>query len=133
MRFYIASSFRNVEHVRYTAEQLVLRGHTHTYDWTRHGKATTHAELAAIGEAEMEGVIRSDVFIMMMPAGKGSHIELGIALGTGKEVWIYSESEHVYEPEQSSTFYHLPEVKRFVGTIENLIESVSKYERVKIK
>ena len=36
MKFYIASSLKNIENVRQVAENLKARGFQHTYDWTTH-------------------------------------------------------------------------------------------------
>lgn len=123
MKFYIASSFRNIEAVGFVAEQLTSNGFGLTYDWT-HGAASSIAELEAIGKSEKQAVMEADVVIIMLPAGKGSHVELGIALGTGKQVFLYSPDETVNDLALTSTFYHLPEVIKVIGTIEELIAEV---------
>jgi len=35
----------------------------------------------------------SDVFVMVMPCGKSAHLELGYAVGTGKETIVYMPEE----------------------------------------
>lgn len=123
-KFYVASSFKNIETVRYVSQQLVKRGFIHTYDWTKNERASTFDDLKAIGIQEKNAVIESDFLIVLFPAGKGSHIELGIALGQGKRVYLYSPDDQINHFETTSTFYHLPEVEKCIGTIENLIERV---------
>lgn len=124
MKFYVASSFTNIESVKCISNELKIRGFMHTYDWTANGRAADLAELESIGSKEKSAIIDSDVVIILLPAGKGSHIEMGIALGTGKKVFLYSPDETVYDVELTSTFYHLPEVEQVVGTLDDLVEAV---------
>jgi hypothetical protein len=123
-KFYVASSFKNIETVRYVSQRLVKRGFIHTYDWTKNERASTFDGLKAIGTVEKNAVIESDFLIVLIPAGKGSHIELGIALGQGKKIYLYSPDDQINHFETTSTFYHLPEVEKCIGTIEELIERV---------
>ncbi|MNI01357.1 hypothetical protein D3C73_541960 [compost metagenome] len=110
MKFYVASSFKNLHTVRYVSEQLISRGFIHTYDWTQNENVSTIEQLRGIGLKEKEAVIEADFIIVVLPAGKGSHIELGIALGQGKRIYLYSPNEKVNNLTTTSTFYHLPEV-----------------------
>jgi hypothetical protein len=123
-KFYVASSSKNIETVRYVSQQLVKRGFIHTYDWTKNERASTFDDLKAIGTEEKNAVIESDFLIVLIPAGKGSHTELGIALGQGKKIYLYSPDDQLNNFETTSTFYHLPEVEKCIGTIEELIERV---------
>jgi nucleoside 2-deoxyribosyltransferase len=125
MKFYIASSLKNKDEVRYVSEKLKNKGNFHTYDWTKNERALTIEELEVIGLKEKKAVIEADVIIVLLPAGKGSHIELGIAIGLGKKVFLYSRNEEVNNFETTSTFYHLPEVEKCIGTIDKLIELVT--------
>lgn len=126
MKFYIASSFRNSEIVRFISKQLEDKGYTHTYDWTKNGRASTMEELKEIGYQEKNAVKASDFIIVVMPAGKSSHIELGIALGQGKSIYLYSSTDEFDNVETTSTFYHVSEVRKCIGTVEELIEIVTK-------
>lgn len=122
MRFYIASSFQNQDMVHYVSQKLIAKGFTHTYDWTKNQRATEHLSLNAIGEQERNAVQSSDIFIMLFPAGKSSHVELGIALGLGKLIYIYSPEE--INLDTASTFYYLDDVNRFSGEIDHFISMV---------
>lgn len=122
MRFYIASSFQNKNMVRYVTQKLLLKGFTHTYDWTMNQRATEPNTLNAIGEQEKNAVHNSDIFIMLHPAGKSSHVELGIALGLGKLVYIYSQEK--IDPATSSTFYYVNGVNRIFGGIDEFISMI---------
>ncbi|ARP43914.1 nucleoside 2-deoxyribosyltransferase [Geobacillus thermodenitrificans] len=125
MKFYIASSFKNIDAVRYVSEKLKSKGFIHTYDWTQNERASTIEQLKEIGQREKEAVMEADFLIVLLPAGKGSHIEFGIALGHGKKIYLYSPNDDVNNFETTSTFYHLPEVEKCIGTLEELVDIVS--------
>lgn len=125
MKFYIASSFANIEKVRYVSGQLKDLGHIHTYDWTVNERTSSFKELAAIGQLEKEAVLEADILIVLLPAGKGSHIEMGIAVGQGKKIYLHSETDSVNDFETTSTFYHLPEVSIVIGTADELIKETA--------
>lgn len=121
MKFYIASSFTNKDNVRYVSDKLKHNGYLHTYDWTINERAASLTDLREIGQQEKAAIIDADFIVVILPAGKGSHIELGIALGYGKKIYLYSPNEEVNNFETTSTFYHLPEVEIIIGTIDDLI------------
>jgi hypothetical protein len=106
---------------------LKNKGYIHTYDWTKNERASTFESLKEIGQKEKDAVIEADFIVVLLPAGKGSHIELGIAIGLGKRIYLYSPNEEVNDFETTSTFYHLLEVEKCFGTIDELINIVSHY------
>ena len=124
MNFYIASSFSNKQAVRQVSEELKSKGFVHTYDWTKNERASSFEQLSKEGNFEKDAVMKADFMIVLLPAGKGSHIEFGIALGQGKPIYLYSSDEEVNNFDTTSTFYHLPQVKIVVGTINNLIQTI---------
>lgn len=125
MKFYIASSFENKDAVKYVSTKLKNKGFIHTYDWTKNDRASTLEDLREVGQKEKSAVLEADILVVLLPAGKGSHIEFGIALGQGKKIFLYSQNEEVNDFETTSTFYHLPEVEIYIGSLEELIEVVS--------
>lgn len=130
MKFYVASSFKNIDKVRYVSEQLKSKGYIHTYDWTKNERALTVEELKQIGQEEKKAVSESDFIVILLPAGKGSHIELGIALGLNKKVILYSpNNEEANDLAKTSTFYHLSEVVKFTGTIDDLVNFLTIKEK----
>ena len=133
MKFYVASSFINKEQVRYVSQKLIGFGFSHTYDWTKNNRASTLAELEEIGTKEKNAVLASDIVIVLLPGGKGSHIELGLALAGGKNVFLYSPNDEINDLSLTSTFYHLPEVEKVIGTLDDLIASIcAKYPVISI-
>ncbi|WP_130860246.1 nucleoside 2-deoxyribosyltransferase [Gracilibacillus phocaeensis] len=128
MHFYIASSFKNRKKVKELANKLKQRGYTYTYDWTQNEKANSFERLSNIGEKEREGVMNADFFIILLPGGKGSHIELGIALGLGKRVFLYSPANDIYEYDKTCTFYHIKGLNRFVGAFDSFTDYLLEHE-----
>ncbi len=128
MKFYVASSFKNIDKVRNVSKQLKSRGYIHTYDWTQIEKASTLEDLELIGQKEKDAVAEADFIVVLLPAGKGSHIELGIALGLNKRVILYSPNNEINNVTTTSTFYHLFEVEKFIGSIDELVEFLTSDE-----
>ncbi|MEF3353928.1 group-specific protein [Paenibacillus sp. GYB006] len=122
--FYIASSFKNIETVRKVSERLRQEGFTHTYDWTTNNNITSIDELKDIGKKEIDAVMCSDFIIVLFPAGKGSHVELGIAIGNGIQAYLYSQNDEINDLETTSTFYHVDGVSKCKGTVEELIQTI---------
>ncbi|MCM3575339.1 nucleoside 2-deoxyribosyltransferase [Mesobacillus subterraneus] len=123
-KFYVASSFRNVDAVNFVSKQLVNKGYVHTYDWTKNPEARTLEDLKEIGQNEKDAVKESDFIVVLLPGGKGTHIELGIGLGLGKKIFLYSQDGAINHIETTSTFYHLPEVEKCYGTLDEFVEKV---------
>jgi nucleoside 2-deoxyribosyltransferase len=124
MNFYIASSFSNSKTVQKVSEQLVRAGFIHTYDWTTNGRAKSMEDLKAIGTKERDGVGEADFVVILLPGGKGTHVELGMAISLKKNIYLYSSDEKMNEIETTSTFYHLSEVTQCIGTTDKLIQQI---------
>lgn len=130
MRFYIASSFANKANVRYVSTALQEAGFVHTYDWTENERAVDVSTLKKIGRIEKQAVADSELFIMMLPAGKGSHIELGMAIALHKQIFIYAADE--ITPAHASTFYYIDGVTHVNGEIDDFIENIKNLKRKRI-
>lgn len=130
MKFYVASSFRNIEKVRKVSKQLKSKGYIHTFDWTNNVKASTLEDLKQIGEKEKNAVAEADFIVVLLPAGKGSHIELGIALGLNKRIILYSSDGEINNFSTTSTFYHLSGIEKFIGSLDELVEYLTSNVKV---
>ena len=134
MKFYIASRLGNYQQVQLLAEKLKTAGWIHTYDWTdewmKH-KPTDLAneqDLAAIAKQEFEGVAQADVVIILTPQGRGTHIELGMALALNKTVFICHSDDTYFKGDDNTTaFYLLPQIIRVIGDTEEIAEKVLKH------
>ena len=107
------------------SEKLLRKGFIHTYDWTQNERDLTIEQLREIGQKEKTAVIEADFIIVLLPAGKGSHIELGIAIGQGKRTYLYSPNNELNNFANTSTFNHLPEVEKCFGSIDELVDMVA--------
>ncbi|UWX97375.1 nucleoside 2-deoxyribosyltransferase [Arthrobacter zhaoxinii] len=127
--FYIASSFSNIVNVRYVAQTLEYKGYINTYDWTQNALArdanpVTLADLRSIGQQEKDAVLSADVVVILLPGGKSTHVELGIAIAQGKRTILYSPNDVINNPETASTFYHLPELEKCYGPPDDLLDMI---------
>jgi len=123
MKFYIASKLENHEQVSRLASLLKSFGWEHTYDWTVHGsiKETDIETLKSVGQKEYDGVKNADIVIVLTPQGRGTHVELGMAIALNKAVYICHEDDKYFKcDDNTSAFYWLPNVNHFVGSIEAL-------------
>ena len=128
-RFYVASSFSNILNVRYVVQALERRGYTCTYDWTqnatvRHANPATLADLRALGQHEKDAVMSADVVLILLPGGKSTHVELGIAIAQGKRTILHSPDDIIDNLETTSTFYHLPELEKCYGPLDDLVTMI---------
>ncbi|WP_414049586.1 nucleoside 2-deoxyribosyltransferase [Macrococcus animalis] len=126
MKYYIASSFANKELVNQTIISLNNLGFTNTYNWTQNEKADNKLKLKNIGIEEFYAVKDADLLIVLLPGGKGTHIEMGIALGCNKPIILAYFNEESITVENSATFYHLGNVKHILVTEENIVDELVK-------
>ncbi|GAB3536345.1 nucleoside 2-deoxyribosyltransferase [Arthrobacter tecti] len=128
-KFYVASSFRNIVNVRYVAQALESKGYVNTYDWTQNASkrdagTVTLDDLRSIGQRERDAVMGADVVVILLPGGKGTHVELGIAIAQRRRTILHSPGEVNTNLETTSTFYHLPELEKCHGTLDDLVAMV---------
>ncbi len=115
MKYYIATSLERAHLHNVVRDGLAKLGHQLTYDWTTHGsvKHTSTARLKEVAHAEMAGILEADFVVVLLPGGKGTHVELGFSIGSGKRVFIHSEDPMAFEVgPQVCAFYHHAEVMR---------------------
>src|SRR6185312_5761738 len=82
VKFYIASRLEAAPRVRELKTILESYGHEHTYDWTVHGSVQNDGAdvIREVSEREVLGVVNADANIVLLPGGRGTHTELGIAI-----------------------------------------------------
>ena len=127
MNFYISSRLSNIDQVRHIANLLKGHGWTNTCDWTIFDLSSEDNldNLRIIGETEYDGVKAADVVIVITPQGRGTHIELGMAIASGKRVYIYHTDDSYFKCDDNTcSFYWLPQVKQLTGEIDAAIEVI---------
>lgn len=82
MKFYIATTLDNWCVHNLVRDILSKQGHEITYDWTIHGPAWPKGLdfVREIALNECSGVLHADFVVVLLPAGRGTHVELGMAI-----------------------------------------------------
>lgn len=119
MKYYIATKLENHAAHNDLRDALASMGHTITYDWTVHGPVYLQGieRIREVAQLEHQGVADADMVIMLWPGGRGTHVELGMAISLGKHCVLISrvKDHHLATPE-TCAFYHHPKVERFLTT-----------------
>lgn len=127
MKFYIGSSFKNYELVNYYSKILEENGWEHTFNWTKYiDNYETTEDLINYSNLEQEGIANSDVVIILLPGGRGTHIELGISLALNKKIFLCSSNKDEFSLENTVNFYQLPKITRLVGSADENIKEILK-------
>lgn len=127
MKFYIGSGFKNSDLVNYVSEKLSAEGWEHTYNWAKNViENETLEDLIQFSILEQQAIMDSDVVIILLPAGRGTHIELGMALTLNKKIYLYSNDGKDFDIENTVNFYQLPNIHRLVGNIDDMIKEIIK-------
>jgi hypothetical protein len=101
MKFFIASSRSNIKEIKNLIDNLESLGHQATTfisgddsslfaagtDWRN------RAELKKIFEQELTRVEEADHFILLLPAGKNSHLAAGVAYGFNKHLTLIGQPQ----------------------------------------
>ena len=124
-KFYIGSGMKNCELVNYYAQNLKEHGWEQTYDWVKSISGETSIEdMVKYATLESEGIANSDVVIILLPAGRGAHIELGMAMALDKKIFLCSTTKEDFSLENTVAFYELPKVVKLVGTVDENIRGI---------
>ncbi len=127
MKFYIGSGMKNCELVNYYANLLKENGWEQTYDWVKNVSDDVSLEdMIEYATLESQGIVDSDVVIILLPAGRGAHIELGMAMALNKRVILCSTTKEEFSIENTVAFYELPKIAKLIGTAEENIKKIIK-------
>lgn len=125
MKFYIGSGLKNGKIVNEFSKRLQNYGWEHTYNWAENEIGNeTKEDLMKYATLEQKAIEESDVVIIILPAGRGTHIELGMALALNKKVYLYSNSQEEFDIENTVAFYQLPSVQKIVGNMDEAINEI---------
>jgi len=127
-RFYVATQLERAAFQRRLASVLSSRGWELTYDWAVHGSVQSEGpdRIREVALAESKGVAEADVVVVLLPGARGTHTELGMAIGLGKPIVLHAEDEPGFLAQYGRTcgFYHHPLVRRVQGPWETSIASI---------
>jgi nucleoside 2-deoxyribosyltransferase len=116
MKYYIASKLENHAAVNRLRDRLKALGHEQTYDWTTHGPVYRSGldRIVHVADAERNGVYQADFVVVLLPGGRGTHVEMGIAIGLEKTVVFISDvAAHHEATAETCAFYHHSFVRRY--------------------
>lgn len=123
MRYYIATSLeRHTDH-NLVRDAMAAEGHEITYDWSVHGPvwAAGVGRIREVAQLETQGVLDADVVIVLLPGGRGTHAELGMAIAAGKPILLHCADTAMFEAvPETCAFYHHPLVMAASGPLERL-------------
>ena len=89
---YVATRFDNYQAARDMLAALSDQ-YTPAYDWTQHAvdgadpiSHTNRARLAEVARDTLQAIERCDLFVALLPGGRGTNAEIGAALAFGRRV-----------------------------------------------
>lgn len=127
MKFYIGSGFKNVDIVKKVSEELKKQGWIRTCSWEDIEVGTeTREDLIRYSKLEMDAIEKSDIVIIILPAGRGTHVELGYSLAKGKRIILYASDQEEFSLENTVNFYEVPQIEKFVGSDDELVRKLVK-------
>lgn len=127
-RFYLSTQKdRNAEAFP-LLEALRTNGWKRTFDWADR-EASNESEYAGLAVAEIAGIRDADVLIVILPGGRGTHVEIGAALAMGKPVIIHAPNRKILETPYPCAFHYHPAVKLLFSErldVEGLVACIIK-------
>lgn len=125
MKFYVGSGMKNCELVNYYAKLLKEKGWEQTHDWVKNvSDDISRDDMIRYASLESQGIIDSDVVIILLPAGRGAHIELGMAMALNKKIFLCSTTKEEFSIENTVAFYELPKITQLVGNADDNVKKI---------
>lgn len=129
MKFYIGSGMKNWELVNYYAKLLKENGWEQTYEWVKNISADiSKNDMIKYASLESQGIIDSDVVIILLPAGRGAHIELGMSMALNKKIFLCSTTKEEFSILNTVAFYELPKITQLVGNADDNVKKILNYK-----
>ena len=124
MRVYIGAKFGNKDKVISLSKKLEEKDIINNYNWAFDLKEEESEEdLIESAKKELNAIKDSDCVIFLLPLGRGSHVELGMALACDKQVILCGESDEVFENDPVN-FYKLPEIIKVVESYDGIEDKI---------
>lgn len=118
-RFYLATRKDRGAQANAIVQALEARGWERTYAWNGNDNEGPEA-LSELAKAELKGVQASDVLIVLLPGGYGTHVEIGAALALGKPVILHAPDHKTLETPYPCVFHYHPGVKLLISEIVDI-------------
>ena len=114
-RFYLATRIGRSAQAAPLLEALEAQGWVRTFAWT--GDEIDPDRHADIALKELAGVREADVVIVLLPGGRGTHVEIGAALALGKPVILHAPDRDTLTKPYPCVFHYHPSVKLVVSEV----------------
>lgn len=121
LQFYAATTFSNREKSKKVIQALeASQACVCTHDWTNETFDDYEHKKFEICMSDYEGAAACDVFILLMPDGRGACTELGVALHAGASVLIWGENEQAFVSNYTyeNIFNNHPNVQKIIMPFE---------------
>ena len=115
-RFYLSTRIDRIAHAAPLLEALARHGWERTFDWNGQD-ISTPGEFADLAVAELKGIREADVVIVLLPGGRGTHVEIGAALAFGKPVILHAPDQETLIKPYPCAFHYHPGVRLVVSEI----------------
>lgn len=125
MKFYVGLGMKNCELVNYYAKLLKENGWEQTHDWVKNvSDDISKDDMIKYASLESQGIVDADVVIMLLPGGRGAHIELGMAMALNKKIFLCSTTKEEFSIENTVAFYELPKITQLVGNADDNVKKI---------
>lgn len=140
MRFYVATCLANAPAAQTLASILQdkIPGSFPTYRWWQHGAVWRDGlgRIRDVATKELDAVKNADVFVAILPGGRGTHVEIGAALALGIPVLLVKpvDGGPPWDGEEGTTaFYRHPGVFGRIVTddLDEAAEKIAMWCRMK--
>lgn len=99
-------------------------GAVNIYNWAANIKEEeTKEDMIDFAKKEMNAIKEADDVIFLLPLGKGSHIELGMALAYNKKIYLVSSDKNDFD-NNTVNFYEMSNIKKVIASDKKLIPSI---------
>lgn len=113
-RFYLSTQKDRNTEVSSLLEALRTKGWERTFDWGSR-EASSKSEYAELAAAEISGIREAEVVIVVLPGGRGTHVEIGAAIALGKPVILHAPDDRTLQTPYPCAFHYHPVVKIIVS------------------
>lgn len=109
-KIYIATTLTNAKAANQMRDALIADAWELTYDWTVHGSVQNDGadRIREVAINEAVGVMSADAVVAILPGGRGTHAEIGIAIGAKIPVVLFAAKEAMLQNGVTCAFYSHP-------------------------
>jgi nucleoside 2-deoxyribosyltransferase len=108
--FYLSTQKDRNDEASPLLEALEAKGWERSFNWSGR-EASSESEYADLAVAEIAGIRSADVVIVILPGGRGTHVEIGAALAMGKPIVLHAPNRKSLETPYPCAFHYHPTVK----------------------